>query len=412
MIPDVYSGVSLEDLKTLKDNKINYGNTTNPIYKDVYNLNNQNIRNYYGISEDDDVSLGTLNNYIALREKQENNNALLKNITGSASPSKAVSQAADKVKNFKYDPNTDPSYKIYVDMYNRQGQSAAKSTLNQLNAPSGGRNNSFSSAATAQVQQAYAQKASEMIPALAEQAYNRLLQNYNIEKDIDDTTYNRNVQNYSLSRNAYTQDLQDEALSENNVYNKWAHGQDYKYAPTEREQGIKMNDVNIETAEITRDNLPRQYDDEHNLSAANLEGKLIDNQYAPKIYQKQLSSSSGGSGGYSSSYRKQSSMATTDRALSQWLYSPYNTDGTGLWKEGYDQNGVHPQYIAVEKIKDANVVNDLIDSLISSGYTYSQAVDKIEEYKTNITIETMKIEGKDGWNDADVVDARKSKLFG
>ena len=211
MIPDVYSGVSLEDLKTLKDNKINYGNTTNPIYKDVYNLNNKNIRNYYGISEDDDVSLGTLNNYIALREKQENKNTLLKNITGSAYPGKAVTQTADEVKNFKYDPNTDPAYKSYADMYNRQGQSAAKSTLNQLNAASGGRNNSFSSAATAQVQQAYAQKASEMIPALAEQAYNRLLQKYNIERDIDDTRYNRELTAYQALADDESRTLQNEA---------------------------------------------------------------------------------------------------------------------------------------------------------------------------------------------------------
>ena len=365
MIPDVYKGISMDDLYKLQDNKTNYGKATNPAYKDVYNLNNKNIRNYYGISEDDDVSLGTLNNYIALREKQENNNTLLKNITGSASPSKAVSQAADKVKNFKYDPNTDPAYKSYADMYNRQGQSAAKSTLNQLNAASGGRNNSFSSAATAQVQQAYAQKASEMIPALAEQAYNRLLQNYNIEKDIDDTTYNRNVQNYSLSRNAYTQDLQDDALAENNVYNKWAHGQDYKYAPSERE-------LNIQTAEINRDNLQRQYDDEHNLSVANYEGKLVDNKFAPLIYQKQLN------GTKSSSYgRETKTLADTWASkLNGEIANEYGNEFTALIANGdgtYTKGNVDADYIILSIMNSEELTEQEKGQLLDGfGITDSQ----------------------------------------
>ena len=419
-----------EDIYKYRDNKANWHGTDNQAYKGVYSINNDNLRALYGIDKSQDVSLGEVDAYIANMEKQKaaNNqkNTLLTNLTQKAmNGDTQVQKSADAVRNFKYDPSTDPAYQTYVDMYNRQGQSAAKSTLNNLNSASMGRNSSYSATATAQVQQAYAQKASEMIPTLAEQAYNKLLQNYNIDKDMSDTQHNRQLTAYQTLADAGTRELTDQQLKLSNeqaeIYNKyyptfleqeaktgqlnydqslWNFDQDKKYTPTEREQNIKMNDVNIQTGEITRDNLQRQYDDEHKANEANLQN----------IYSTINNRSSGGSSGsYSSSSSKEMNKRNTDSYISSYLYSDaLNPDGSGTWQG----TSSHPQYYAVDKLNNADIVASIVDSLIEAGYTYTQAKDKIEEYKTNVTIETMKIEGKQGWDDEDVVKARKNVLFG
>ncbi len=404
-----YQNMKIEDLYRLRDNKVNYGNTNNQTYKDVYSLNNKNIRAAYGMTDADDVSLNQLDQYIAAAEKQQatdnQKNGLLTNLTQKAMNGDVqVQKSADAVKNFNYNPSTDPAYQSYVDMYNRQGQSAAKSTLNNLNSANMGRNSSYSAATTAQVQQAYAQKASEMIPTLAEQAYNRLLQRYSIDKDMSDTQFNRELTAYQTVADAATRELTDEQLRDQNQHNKWSYEQDYKYGPTEREQGIKMNDLNLRDTENTV-NLNEKYTEkERQLGIQGAEADIA-NVYST-INKRSMSGSSGGS----NSYSKQGNMANADRTISQWLYSPYDMSGTKEWKTGYFD--ATPQYIAVEKMKDPTIANNVIDTLIASGYTYAQAVNKLDEYKTNITIETMKIEGKDGWNDPDVVKERKSVIFG
>lgn len=402
-----YQNMKIEDLYRLRDNKVNYGNTNNQTYKDVYSLNNKNIRAAYGMTDADDVSLNQLDQYIAAAEKQQatdnQKNGLLTNLTQKAMNGDVqVQKSADAVKNFNYNPSTDPAYQSYVDMYNRQGQSAAKSTLNNLNSANMGRNSSYSAAATAQVQQAYAQKASEMIPTLAEQAYNRLLQRYSIDKDMSDTQFNRELTAYQTVADAATRELTDEQLRDQNQHNKWSYEQDYKYGPTEREQGIKMNDLNLRDTENTV-NLNEKYTEkERQLGIQGAEADIA-NVYST-INKRSMSGSSGGTGSSSKELNKRNMDAT----ISNWLYSDaLNPDGTGIWQG----TSSRPQYYAVDKMNNAEVVSDIIDSLISSGYTYAQALDKIEEYKTNITIETMKIEGKQGWDDKDVVQARKNVLF-
>ncbi len=212
-----WGDMTLNDLYTVRDNKEGYGNTTDKAAQDAYNTSNRNIRAGYGISESDDISLGELNKYIAAAERQEQKYGLLTNITAQANKADERAKAlADAIRNFRYDPNSDPAYKSYVDMYNRQGASAAKSTLNELNSASMGRNNSFSSAATAQVQQAYAQKATEIIPTLAEQAYNKLLQQYNIARDMADNTWNKQLQAYQTLASDEAQNIVNEGNKINN----------------------------------------------------------------------------------------------------------------------------------------------------------------------------------------------------
>ncbi len=100
-----------------------------------------------------------------------------------------------------------------------------------------------------------------------------------------------------------------------------------------------------------------------------------------------------------------------DKVISGYLYSPrasLDENDQTEWKEGYSL--VRPQYIAVEKMKDENVLSAIKRGLSDAGYTTAQIANKIYEYKKNITIECMKIEGKNV-NDEDAFNARFDKLF-
>lgn len=241
-----YSGIKLEDLYRLQDNKKKWGETTDPALKAKYNAENNAIRASYSLGNDRDVSRGVLNDYIDRAEKYRTKNKLLSKITES-SP-KRSDATAEEIRNFgkNYNVYDDDTYKAYSDMYQRNGASAAKSTLNQLNAASGGRNNSYSSAATAQVQQAYAQKVSEMIPTITEQAYNRLLQRYNIEKNADDTDFNRNIQGYQAVSGDISQNLSDENIGLSNDAQKVQN----RYLEAQLKQALESGELQNEYQRI------------------------------------------------------------------------------------------------------------------------------------------------------------------
>ena len=258
-----WSMVSPEDLEVIKQNKVNWHNTDNQAYRDVYNMNNNKIRERYGMTEADDISLGELETYIALADKKKmmNNtsNALLTDLTNYAQNGSArVNASANNLRNFNYNPMADPSYHAYADMYNRQGQSAAKQTLNNLNAANMGRNSSYGAAATAQVQQAYAQKASEMIPVLEQQAYERLMNQYNMERQMFNDDYQRNMDMYRLLYE--TQAYEDE--HNQNVANLYATNIQNQMGelgldayPTQLKQEIEMNALKLIEQSYNNENL-------------------------------------------------------------------------------------------------------------------------------------------------------------
>ena len=157
-----------------------------------------------------------------------------------------VRNAANKVANFSYNPNTDVVYQSYADMYNRQGQSAAKQTLNNLNASNMGRNSSYGAAATAQVQAAYAKQAADMIPQLAQQAYDRLVNNYSIAKDIEDTKYNRAITGYNALADYETRQLTDRQLDLNNQ----AAELELAYLPTTLRQQVESGEITLADARL------------------------------------------------------------------------------------------------------------------------------------------------------------------
>ena len=126
---------------------------------------------------------------------------------------------------FAYDPETDPSYAAYKQMFERQGQSAMDQAIAATAANTGGVLSSYGAAAANQARQAYAKKAADIIPQLEQQAYSRFADQQNrklslasVYQDLE----NANRSNFESDRNfgygVYSDD-----------YSRWADQRDFGY---------------------------------------------------------------------------------------------------------------------------------------------------------------------------------------
>ena len=96
---------------------------------------------------------------------------------------------------FTYDFNKDEMYKMYKDMYQRQGKTAMQDTMGQLAAMNSGYGSSYAQTAGQQTYQNYLQQLNDRIPELRQQALNE----YDREGD-------RLAQQYSLTNDAYNRE--------------------------------------------------------------------------------------------------------------------------------------------------------------------------------------------------------------
>ncbi|MCK9479843.1 MAG: hypothetical protein M0R40_10160 [Firmicutes bacterium] len=260
-------------------------------------MENSALREKYGISGDN-YSYNDLVRQQAYMPNQYTN-AADKSISGLANFSRynepyGLAAAKRELQNFRYSPETDPDFQAYKDMYARQSQAAQGQTLANLTALSGGRNNSWASAATAQVGQAYAQKTADMVPQLAQAAYNRLLQRYGIESQEADRAYGRWQDAYARERDLsglYQQrDLTERELLRQRAQDSiayrdadlqygaaaYAYELDRMYAGQERQAGL-------DAQELQNRLYGKQYDWYDDNARAALEGQ----QWQNKIYGKQ-----------------------------------------------------------------------------------------------------------------------------
>ncbi|MCK9479811.1 MAG: hypothetical protein M0R40_10000 [Firmicutes bacterium] len=196
------------------------------------------------------------------------------------------------IERFSYNPETDPNYQAYKDMYARQGQAAQGQTLSNLTALSGGRNNSWASAATAQVGQAYAQKTADMVPQLAQAAYNRLLQRYGIETQEANRTYSMWQDQYgrakdmagmysSLSEREMLnrrQRAQDDASYRSadlqNDMTQFEYGLQKQYAPAERAYNLRRLEMATEKEKLMLEALPELIRQDVEMGLINLDNAI------------------------------------------------------------------------------------------------------------------------------------------
>ena len=108
----------------------------------------------------------------------------------------------NELVNFKYDPDNDEVFKAYKDMYTREGTAARDRAYSNASARSEGRNNTWAEAAAAQAQNAYTKKISDVVPSLAERAYQKLVNQYN---SVNGFETNADKQNQALYKSELEQ---------------------------------------------------------------------------------------------------------------------------------------------------------------------------------------------------------------
>lgn len=115
--------------------------------------------------------------------------------------STAIDDLVNKAVNrqpFQYDPATDAAYQSYARQYMRLGNEAAKDTLADVSAQTGGLPSSYAVTAAQQARNQYNQALTDKIPSLMEAAYAKYRDDYNDTlaglstlQGIDDSMYNR-----------------------------------------------------------------------------------------------------------------------------------------------------------------------------------------------------------------------------
>lgn len=130
-----------------------------------------------------------------------------------------INTALNNVTNrqeFTYDPLKDANYQAMAKVYKKQGEQAAKNTLGDAAALNGGYGSSYAVTASQQARNDYNQQLASQIPALQEAAYNRYLNNYNMDvtalnalRDADESAYGRYRDNVSDSQWKYGVAYQD-----------------------------------------------------------------------------------------------------------------------------------------------------------------------------------------------------------
>jgi hypothetical protein len=165
--PDITGLIGLRDFGTGKGLDIGWakdtGPTANGIPISTAGLVNKDGK-YYG-------SLDQLNKIFAPYN------------TTPEAPAPYVDPYADRInalldkylsqKPFSYDPEDDPSYEAYKDMYTRAGETAFQDTIGDLSALTGGRINSWATSAASQARNNYMEDLNNIIPTLEAAAYAR-----------------------------------------------------------------------------------------------------------------------------------------------------------------------------------------------------------------------------------------------
>lgn len=130
--------------------------------------------------------------------------------------SSAIDELIGKALNreaFQYDPATDAAYQSYARQYARLGDEAARDTLADVSAQTGGLASSYAATASQQARNTYNQALTDKIPSLMEAAYqkyrneqNDLYANINMLQGLDTAAYNRWASDRDYQRGIYESD--------------------------------------------------------------------------------------------------------------------------------------------------------------------------------------------------------------
>ena len=162
---------------------------------------------------------------------------------------------------FSYDPETDVVWKSYQKAYGREGDRATQNALGAAAAASGGMPSSYATTAAAQAGNYYAAQAADKIPDLFEAAYNRYLNEFQMDasklgivQDQEQTDYGR-----------FLDQLGQWNTDRNFAYNQFAGDRAQWNADREFEYNQLLDEINSQTQQrqeaLDFANMAAQYGD-------------------------------------------------------------------------------------------------------------------------------------------------------
>ena len=156
---------------------------------------------------------------------------------------------------FSYDPETDLLYQQYRKQYNREGDRATADALGAAAAASGGLPSSYATTAAAQAGNYYASQLTDKIPELYQLAYNKYLNDYDMQLSDLGVVQGQEQTDYDRYLNALSQYNTDREFAYNDYLN------DYNMANQNLQTalGLQNNDFNQYLAALDQYNTDRNF---------------------------------------------------------------------------------------------------------------------------------------------------------
>ena len=158
-------------------------------------------------------------------------------------------------EDFSYDPATDPLYQNYRKQYTREGNRAMEDALGASAAASGGIPSSYTQTAASQARNYYASQMTDKIPELYQLAYNKYLNDYQMDLSDLGVVQGQEATDY----NRYADQLAQYNTDRNLAYNAWRDR--FNMLNTNLNTALTMNDVEFQKylAELDQFNTDRNF---------------------------------------------------------------------------------------------------------------------------------------------------------
>lgn len=158
-------------------------------------------------------------------------------------------------KDFSYDPATDQLYQNYRKQYTREGDRATEDALGAAAAASGGIPSSYASTAAGQAANYYAAQMTDKIPELYQLAYNKYLNDYNMQ--LSDLGVVQGAEQSDYDK--YLNELAQYNTDRNFDYNAWMD--QYNILNNNLQTALGMNDAEYDRylTELNQYNTDRNF---------------------------------------------------------------------------------------------------------------------------------------------------------
>lgn len=200
---------------------------------------------------------------------------------------------------FSYDPESDVVWKSYQKAYGREGDRATQNALGAAAAASGGMPSSYSTTAAAQAGNYYAAQAADKIPKLFDAAYNRYLNEFNMDLSKLGVVQGQEGTDY----NRYLDQLNQWNTDRNFAYNQFAGDRSQWNADREFAYNQLIDEINSQTQQrqeaLDFANMAAQYGDYNYLKDLGIDTSALAALNAAGGYSGGGRSSGSSSGGIS-----------------------------------------------------------------------------------------------------------------